>query len=130
MDAAGKKRVEAVMTTPVETIRASATVRDAATRMREHDVNSLLVPGSEMGIVTSTDVLDAIAAGRDPSRAEVAGLMTSPVESVRADLQLREAAEMMTTYGIDHLPVRDVQGDYIGVVSSTDVRKVMGDTSG
>jgi CBS domain-containing protein len=44
---------------------------------------------------------------------------------VSADLRLGEAAAMMTTYGINHLPVRDHDGDYVGMVSSTDLNETL-----
>lgn len=129
MSSDNKTQVEAVMATPVETISADATVREAAETMRDKDVNSLFVPGAEAGIITSTDVLDAVADGHDPGRCSVADVMTVPVESVDTNLQLREAAAMMTTYGINHLPVRDRNGDYVGMVSSTDIREMLADAS-
>lgn len=119
-------QVEAVMTTPVETISASATVKEAATTMRTHDINSLLVPGAEAGIVTSTDVLDVVVDGRDPTQCSVADVMTAGVEWVSTDLRVQEAAAMMTNFGINHLPVRDADGDYVGMVSSTDLREPFG----
>ena len=121
--------VEDVMASPVETISADASVSDAAHAMREHDINSLLVPGSEMGIVTSTDVLDTVAAGHSATDTAVSEVMTAPVESVTADLEMDEVAAMMTTYGISHLPVRDHHGDYVGMVSSTDIHELMADTT-
>jgi signal-transduction protein with cAMP-binding, CBS, and nucleotidyltransferase domain len=129
MSASSRKRVEDVMTTHVETISRNATVSEAVRKMREHEINSLLVPGSETGIITSTDVLDAVAAERDLKESRVSNLMTSPVESVNDEVQLREAAAMMTTYGINHLPVRDSHGDYIGIVSSADIRATLGDSA-
>lgn len=123
-----KSHVKAVMTTPVETISASETVRAAAATMRDHDINALLVPGGEMGIVTSTDVLDAVAEGLDLEERSVEDVMTAPVESVRADLRLQEAAAMMRNYGINHLPVRDREGDYVGMVSSTDLRELLAES--
>ena len=62
--AEGDTRVADVMTSPVETIGASASVREATTVMRENGFNALLVPGRDTGIVTSTDVLDVRAATR------------------------------------------------------------------
>lgn len=118
-------RVESVMTTPVETIAADATVREAVTVMREHGFNALLVPGSETGIVTSTDILDVVVEGGDPETLTVGDVMTAPVESVTGDLRLGEAAAMMTNYGINHLPVIGDDRDYIGMVSSTDLRETL-----
>lgn len=123
------QHVEDIMTESVETISKNATVSEAATKMRDHEINSLLVPGAEMGIITSTDVLDAVAAERDLKQATVSGLMTAPVESITVDVPLQEAAAMMTTYGINHLPVRDSHGDYTGIVSTTDLRKTLGDSA-
>lgn len=93
--------------------------------MRDQDINALLVPGASAGIITSTDVLDAVADGRAPDNCRVTEVMTVPVESVSANLGIQEVAAMMTTYGINHLPVRDRDGDYVGMVSSTDLRKML-----
>jgi IMP dehydrogenase len=120
-----RTRVETVMTSPVETISRDASIREAATAMRDNGFNAFLVPGADTGIVTSTDVLDAVADGRDLEETTVADLMTAPVESVTVDLALGEAAAMMRNYEINHLPVRDDDGDYVGIVSSTDLRETL-----
>jgi IMP dehydrogenase len=109
------------MTSPLETISSSATAREAAERMRNEDINALFVPGSDAGIVTTTDVLDVVATGDDPDEVAVGDVMTAPVERVTTDVELNEAAAMMTTYGIKHLPVTDGHGDYVGMISSTDL---------
>ena len=110
-----------VMTSPLETIASDATAQEAAERMREQDINALFVPGSDAGIVTTTDVLDVVADGTDPEAVSVGDIMTAPVERVTTEVDLNEAAAMMTTYGIKHLPVIDDHGDYVGMVSSTDL---------
>ena len=118
-------RVADVMTTPVETIGRDATVREATAVMREHGFNALLVPGADTGIVTSTDVLDLVVDGDDPGATVVDDVMTAPVESVTGDMRLGEAAAMMTNYGINHLPVIGDDRDYVGMVSSTDLRETL-----
>jgi IMP dehydrogenase len=123
--AEGDTRVADVMTSPVETIGASASVREATTVMRENGFNALLVPGRDTGIVTSTDVLDVVVEGQDPGTTTVEDVMTAPVESVTGDLRLGEAAAMMTNYGINHLPVIGDDRDYVGMVSSTDLRETL-----
>ncbi|WP_101296834.1 CBS domain-containing protein [Halegenticoccus soli] len=121
MDVDNRTRVEAVMSTPLQTISAKATVEEAARAMREHNISALLVPGSSTAIITSTDVLDAVADGRDASELRVADVMTAPVETITLDLMLEEAAAMMTNFGIKHLPVVDTDGDFVGMVSSMDI---------
>ena len=122
-----ERHVEDVMTASVATISRDATVSEAASTMRDRNISSLLVLGGETGIVTSTDVLEAVAEARDPERTHVEDLMTASVESINVGLRLQEVAAMMTNYGINHLPVRDKDGDYVGIVSSTDLRKTVAD---
>ena len=114
-------RVEDVMSTPLVTISADATIMDAADRMRSNEISALVVTTDPPSIITSTDVLDAAADGHDPAELRVADVMTESVETVPQDLFLEEVAAMMTSFGIKHLPVIDVDDDYIGMISSTDV---------
>lgn len=113
--------VEDVMSTPLETISSDASITEAAQKMREHDINGLFVPGSSAGIVTTTDVVDVVASEGSPSDVRVEEVMTAPVERVTKKLDLTEVASMMTNFGIKHLPVIDEHGDYVGMVTSTDL---------
>ncbi len=113
-------RVQDIMSSPVETISRNATVSDAATKMRDDDISALIVTTSTPSIITSTDILDAVAAGEDASDLDVTDLMTESVETVPPELQVEEAAAMMTNFGINHLPVVE-RGDYVGMISSTDI---------
>lgn len=114
-------RVEDVMSSPLETISKDATVKEAATTMRENNINALVVTTSPPSIVTSTDVLAVAAAGRNPTETSVADVMTRSVETVTPELFIEEVAAMMTSFDINHLPVVDIDDEYIGMVSSTDV---------
>ncbi|KTG25121.1 histidine kinase [Haloferax profundi] len=107
------------MSTPLETISKDATVREAAQQMREKDISALVVRTTPRAIISSTDVLDAVADGQNVSELPVTDVMTTDVETATPDLYMEEVAAMMTTYGIKHLPV--VDDDYVGMVSSTDV---------
>jgi len=111
--------VEEVMSSPLETVSADATVREAAQRMRKSDVNALVVRTTSRAIISSTDVLAAVADGRDVSELQVRDIMTTDVETASPDNYMEEVAAMMTTYSIKHLPV--VDDDYVGMISSTDV---------
>ena len=107
------------MSTALVTISPDATLVEAAKRMRDRDINALIVPSTEIAIVTSTDVLDAVAADRDPDTTTVEDVMTRSVETVPPTLRLTEAAAMMENFGFSHLPV--VDDDLVGMVSSTDI---------
>ena len=109
------------MSSPLETIAKDATVKEAATQMRDQNINGLFVRVSEGGIVTQTDVVQVVADGTDPTEVTVADVMTAPVENVTTTVEIGEAAQMMTTYGIKHFPVIDRHRDFVGMISSTDI---------
>jgi CBS domain-containing protein len=113
-------RVRDIMSSPVETIPSDASVSEAAEKMRTDDISALLVTTSPPSILTSTDIMGAVAENRDTTALGVADLMTESVETVPPTLRAEEAAAMMTTFGIGHLPVVD-GGDYVGIISSTDI---------
>lgn len=119
MSPSDRVTVEDVMSTPLETISKEATVMEAAQKMREKDINALVVRTTPRAIVSSTDVLDAVADGQSVSKSPVTDIMTTDVETASPDLHMEEVAAMMTNYGIKHLPV--VDDDYVGMISSTDV---------
>ncbi|MCG1002446.1 MULTISPECIES: cyclic nucleotide-binding/CBS domain-containing protein [Halobacterium] len=119
MSSSDRLTVEDVMSAPLETIAADATVKEAAERMRSKDISALVVTTTPRAIISSTDVLDAVAEGKDVTELTVADVMTTDVETAAPDLYMEEVAAMMTTYGIKHLPV--VDDDYVGMISSTDV---------
>ncbi|MBB6646730.1 CBS domain-containing protein [Halobellus sp. MBLA0160] len=107
------------MSTALVTVSPDASVAEAARLMRERDVNALLVPTTEVGIVTSTDVIDTVAEDLDPGETPVSAVMTEAVETVPPGVRLTEAAAMMETLGISHLPV--VDDDFVGMISATDI---------
>jgi signal-transduction protein with cAMP-binding, CBS, and nucleotidyltransferase domain len=120
MDREDRTRVEDVMSTPLETISAAATVKEAAVRMRDKGISALVVRSSPPSIITSTDVMNTVADGRNPAETVVTEVMTESVESVPPELLVEEVAAMMLTFGIKHLPVVD-DDDYVGMISSTDI---------
>ncbi|MEF8887658.1 MAG: CBS domain-containing protein [Haloarculaceae archaeon] len=119
MSSGSETPVREIMSSPVETVRPDTTAATAAAQMREEDISALLVTTAPPSIVTTTDMLAVVADGESGREVTVADVMTESVETVPPDLEVRRAAEMMTTYGIKHLPV--VDDDYVGIVSSTDI---------
>jgi CBS domain-containing protein len=119
MDLNDRTRVSEVMSTPLETIGADEPLREAARRMSEDDISALVVTTGGGCIITQSDIIGAVAAGRDLDEVVVRDVMTEDVETVTPDLMMEEVAAMMTMYGVKHLPV--VDDDYVGMVSSTDI---------
>ena len=65
-------------------------------------------------------LLTAVAEERDTASMSVTEITTESVETIPPTVQTSEAAAMMESLGINHLPVRE-GGDFVGMVSSTDV---------
>ena len=121
MNSSSRTRVDEVMSTPLETVGKTATVQEVAQRMRDQEINGLVVRTHPPSIVTSSDVVAVAADGRRPDEVPVTEVMTESVETVPQDIYLEEVAAMLTTFGIKHLPVVNTDDEYVGMVSSTDV---------
>jgi len=87
--------------------------------MTDAGISALVVTAGGGCIVTQSDLIAAVAEGRDTTETPVSEVMTENVETVTPDLLMEEVAAMMTMYDVKHLPV--VDGDYVGMISSTDV---------
>jgi CBS domain-containing protein len=100
------------------------TLAEAARRMRQRDVGSVLVveDGRLAGILTARDVLRAVAHGVGPGDATVGRWMTAGPVTVTAATTLDTAETLMTEYGIHHLPVVEDERP-VGIVGLRDVTR-------
>jgi CBS domain-containing protein len=106
-------------------IDADETVLEAARRMVEANVGSLLVTveGEVVGIVTERDYLRRVAVeGRTGTDTFVREIMSSPLIVVTPQTSIDECMALMTDRRIRHLPVTD-GGEVIGMVSIGDLVK-------
>jgi len=120
MSSTPRTRIAEVMSTPVETVAASTSLPDAARTMRELDISALVVTADQLSIVTTTDLLDALADGHELASLRVEDVMSEITETVPPQGFLEEAAGAMTRHGVKHLPVVE-DGECVGMVSSTDI---------
>ncbi|MBO0787239.1 MAG: CBS domain-containing protein [Actinobacteria bacterium] len=118
-------QVRDVMTEATVTDSAADSLRSAAERMWRNQTGSLLVMDGDQlaGIITERDLLRAVALGGDPDTSTVDEAMTAEVVTVPPDMLLTDAARLMATRWIRHLPVMD-SGRVLGVVSMRDVTGV------
>ncbi len=113
---------EVMIKTPKQ-IASSTSVVEAATRMRDERVGSLLVErnGEFVGMVTDTDVVrKAVAEKKDLAKTTVETIMTAPLNSIEATKTVPEAHDMMGDLGVRHLAVREA-GKVVGVISVGDL---------
>ncbi len=101
-------------------IGADATVGEAARRMREAGVSSVLVHGDPMGILTDRDLRGRVLAeGRGPDTT-VADVMTRPLVTLDADASLFEVLLLMLERRVHHVPLAQ-DGRVVGVLTDTDL---------
>lgn len=95
---------------PAEHLPANASIRSASARMRERRVDCLLVDDAAFdapGIVTRTDLLEAITLGDAHADAAVGPLAKRPLIGVRAGDVLFQALVVMTERHIERVVVSD-----------------------
>jgi CBS domain-containing protein len=113
-----------ILTHDVETIPPTASIRDAARRMKELDVGALPVcDGSRLlGMITDRDIaVRAVADGREPERTAVTEAMTPEVIFCYEDEDVRQAADLMEQKQIRRLPVMSRDKKLVGIVSLGDL---------
>ena len=98
--------VAQVMRKELKKITNTMPVRDAAKRMRDERVSSLLVEknGSLVGIVTDTDVVRrGVADGGDLGKMAVEEIMTTPLVTIESVRTVQDAHDMMGDLHVRHL---------------------------
>jgi signal-transduction protein with cAMP-binding, CBS, and nucleotidyltransferase domain len=116
-------KISELMNSPPVAIAADATAREAAVRMEEDGVGTVLVAedGVLRGIVTDRDLsVRAIAHGRDPERTTVRELMSAPVITIEVTDDVDTAYHRFRRSAVRRLAVLD--GDQlVGVLSVDDL---------
>ncbi len=114
--------VSRLMTADPRTVSPDTFVEEAANVLQEEDIGSLLVEedGELVGILTTTDFVDIVAASKPKAETTVERYMSTDLTTVTAQDTVEDAAELMIEEGIHHLPVVD-DGAAIGILTTTDL---------
>lgn len=119
-------RVADVMTKRVATIRTEEELEPKVLLGRFRRVRHLPVLDATdkvVGMLTRTDVLEQ--AVLETGRARVGTLMSGPVRGISGDATLQAAAQVMVRARIHALPVVDVVGRLVGIVTDSDLTSSM-----
>ena len=110
------------MTREVLTVEPSDTIGEAAQKMVEAGVSSVVVSdyGRLIGILTERDLTRAVAGRTHSSEARVREWMTADPVTVTEDTPAADAARIMLEQRFRHIPVVDGERT-IGIVSIRDV---------
>ena len=115
------RAVADIMSSPVVTAEPTELLSEAAARMDEHNVGSVVIVegGRPIGILTERDLVHLAAKGADAT-ARVADWMTVDPYIITSDVEVVDAWNTLAERGYRHIPV--VDGDeLVGVVSMRDL---------
>ncbi len=114
-------RARDVMRKGIISIDGMATAKEAAARMRLEKVSCLLVEKRQIDdawgmLVVQDFIKGVIIPGRSPNEVHVYEIMTKPIITVPADMDIRYVARLINRAGIRRAPVED-GGDLIGMIA-------------
>lgn len=114
-------RVQDVMQKEVPTIDGMATASEAAAMMRSNNVGELLVnkrnDDDAWGIVTIMDLVkDVIVPSKEGKDVCVYEIMTKPIITVPATMDIRYAVRLIHRTGVHRAPVEHM-GEIVGMVT-------------
>jgi len=119
-------KVRDIMSSRVVSCPPNTTVADAARKMREEDVGSIIIVQNRkpIGIMTREDVTNRVAAeDKLPSKVLVKEVMTSPVITAAPDETISTVAKRMSKYGYERMPVKQLN-KIVGFISVRDILRV------
>jgi CBS domain-containing protein len=126
-------KVLEIMTTKVESVSPTTSLRIAARKMKELNIGSMMVmDGAKLlGIITDRDLsVYAIAMGHDPQSTEVQKVMTSEVFTCAESQNIDVAAKIMEEHHIRRLAVTDGNNAMAGFLSVDDLAHVSHELAG
>ena len=116
------RRVSDIMSTRLESIRTSESAKEAAKKMLDKNVSSLLVVdevGQAIGIITERDIARGVCIHDVLSKEfKVHHLMTSPLSTIDPTLSAEMAANRMLQDKVRHLIVKE-DDKTVGIVTAT-----------
>jgi IMP dehydrogenase len=112
-----------LMSSPIETVEADVSIKAAAHRLIEKDINRLLVTEKSVpvGVISISDFVSSVAREEKPLRETVADVMSDAILVCRDKTPVTSAARTMTQAGWRSVLVVDAKGTPMGVVSGKDL---------
>ncbi|KON32319.1 hypothetical protein AC478_00625 [miscellaneous Crenarchaeota group-1 archaeon SG8-32-3] len=126
-------KVQELMTTPVEFIAPTKSLKQAARKMKELNVGYLPIveDGKLLGTITDRDITCyAVAIGRSPDETEVQRCMTRDLATCFEDQDISEAARIMEELHIRRLPILHHDNTLAGILTVDDLARGSHDLAG
>jgi CBS domain-containing protein len=114
-----------LMTKKLETINPSNTAQEAAKKMRDKKVSSLVVTipleDKPIGIVTERDLVRQVCTKDVSSNSIIVHeIMSSPIATIDANSSVEVAADIMIQDKVRHLIVMKGENKVLGIITSSD----------
>ena len=115
-------QISDIMSTKVETIQTSDSAKDAAKKMLDKNVSSLIVvdeSGQSIGIITERDITRGVCTHDVLSKEfMIHHLMTSPLTTINSNSSVEMAANLMLQKKVRHLIVKE-GNKTVGIITAT-----------
>lgn len=119
----GGRPVIEYLTQDVATLPATATLREAAVALRQHDVSFAAVGEGVAieGVISERDLVAAIASGLDMDQTTIGTIESNSLKWAQAASSVAEVAAEMLETSVRHILVCHADGTLAGVVSMRDL---------
>ena len=120
-------KVEDVMSETLIVGYVPGTIRDALSSLAKHNVSGMPILKKEtkqvVGVLTRSDIF------KNPDEDQLALIMSEDVHFVEKDQDIEYAAKLLYEHRIHGLPVINNRKNLVGIISPTDILKVLPDKS-
>ncbi|MCC6347347.1 MAG: CBS domain-containing protein [Nitrospirales bacterium] len=117
-----------IMQKNVITVPFKSSVQEAASKMKEHNVGSVLVleDGARLkGMLTDRDIaMEVVAPNKDPRSTCVCDVMSQDIITAEADVDIDSAMRIMNRAKVKRLPLME-NGKLVGIISLADLAAAM-----
>ncbi|MFO0752609.1 MAG: CBS domain-containing protein [Thermodesulfovibrionales bacterium] len=117
-----------IMQKNLVTIPFKSSVQEAASKMKEHNVGSVLVleDGAKLkGMLTDRDIaVEVVASNKDPRLTCVCDVMSQDIITADADVDIDSAMRIMNRAKVMRLPLME-NGKLVGIISLADLAAAM-----
>jgi CBS domain-containing protein len=128
-----KDAIKEIMSTRLEMIDLKQNAQEAAKRMNDKRISSVLIVDSQkkaeepIGIVTERDLVKRVCAlGISSKEVSVREIMSSPIATVEPEATVETAADLMLANKVRHLLVVNGEtGRPVGIIAPSDLNKYL-----
>lgn len=126
-------KVQDLMTKDVTTILPTASLKQAARKMRDLDIGYLpiVLDGKLLGAITDRDITCfAVAIDRNADKTEVQRCMTRDLVTCYEDGEISQAAQLMEEHHVRRIPVMHRDNTLAGILTVDDIAQTSHDLAG